>query len=374
LVAMAWREDAELQIDAKHEQDIKNDVELGKKYSAEADKELKASKDAEALKRLQRIGAEIADIANRTAAKTTWGDKRFSRFDYTFKLVEGKDVNAFSLPGGYIYFYEGMLKYVESDDELAGVVAHEIAHASLRHVATLQREQSKLNAIQLPLILVAILASAQGSNSAADVLGVSQLIGAAAGSGWSVRAEQAADYAGFQYMVKSKYDATGMLTMMERLAKDERNGPSIDWGIYRSHPPSRQRADSLTKYMVAANVPIRRSTVTTSYRATVKPGDDQTVQVLFGGRKIVALGGTDALKRADDIANRLNSFFDSGPDLFEITNGDDGIILGRRQPLFRLTPADAQASKTSVEELKREALRNLKTAAFGLAYKVWDTR
>jgi len=359
------------QDDAKHKQDIQNDIEAGKKYAEQADKELKVSQDAEANARLQRIGADIAAIANANPITALWGDKRFSAFPYSFKLVEGKDVNAFSLPGGYIYVYEGLIKYCESDDELAGVLAHEVAHASLRHVATLQREQSKLNAIQLPLILIAILAS---SNQAGNVIQGVGVLGTAIGSGWSVKAEEAADYGGFQYMLKSKYNPTGMLTLMERLARDEKNQPTIDWGIYQTHPPSRERADSLSHDMAEANVPIERSKVTTSFRATVKPGEDHSVDILFGKKKLVSFGGSDALQRADDTVVRLNSFFDDVPDLFEIGTGEDGAILGRRRPLIKLTADDAAVAKMTVEDLKKETVRNLRVALYGLAYRVWDLR
>jgi beta-barrel assembly-enhancing protease len=373
IVAVAWQQaDNPPVLDPKHEADVQNDKELGKKYSAEVDKELKASADGDGLKRVQRIGGEMAEIANRTLTKTLWGDKRFSPFDYQFKLVEGKDVNAFSLPGGYIYVYDGLLKYVESDDELAGVLAHEIGHAALRHVATLQREQSKLNAIQLPLILVAILAG--GSSGAAGALGLGSLVGTAVGNGWSVKAEQAADYAGFQYIAQSKYNPTGMLTMMERLARDERGGPNIDWGIYRTHPPSRERASALEADISRAGIPVQRSAVTTSYRATMRPGENLNVDVLFGGRRIVSFSGTDAIQRADELVPKLNTFMDSEPDLFDLEIDEDGIVLARRRALFQISPIDAEAAKRPLADYQKDVMRNLKTAIYGLAYRVWDTR
>ncbi|RYG44522.1 hypothetical protein EON79_14725, partial [bacterium] len=299
-------QEPKLSSDAQHQEDLKRDREMGQKYSAEADKELKASEDKDMIARVQRVGNAFAKIANENPVTALWGDKRLNTFDYTFKVVQGKDVNAFSLPGGYIYFYEGLVKYIESDDELAGVMAHEVAHASLRHVATLQREQSKFNAVSLPLILIAILAG--GTQGASGALTVSQLLSQATGSGWSVKAEKAADFAGFQYMEKSKYNPTGMLTMMERLARDERSGPAYDWGIYRSHPPSRERAEALTGYMKEAKIPIQRSEVTTSFRATSKPGDDGTVELFFGKKKLVSMAGDGAIERAATAVKRLNSY------------------------------------------------------------------
>ncbi|HEY0867169.1 MAG TPA: M48 family metalloprotease, partial [Fimbriimonas sp.] len=369
LAALAWS--AADEQDAKHAEDLKRDREEGKKYSEQVDKELKASTNAEMNERLQRIAKEITDIANRTRTSVLWGDKRLNTFDYTFKLVEGKDVNAFSLPGGYIYFYEGLVKYTESDDELAGVVAHEIAHASLRHLATLEREQEKVSRIQLPLVLLAILTG--GMSAAVNTMQVTGMVGQAIGSGWSVKAEQAADYTGLQYIVQSRYNATGMLTMMERLALDERNGPQIDWGIYQTHPPGRERANSLKRFLKEAQIPVRRSEVTTTFRTTVKPGDDGTVQIFFGDRPIVKLAGEDALLRADDAAKRLNAFFDSTPPLYDVSS-DSGDLLGRRQVLFRLTKRDADAAKTDLKALETQALLAIRSSLVRIQFRIWDIK
>ncbi|MEZ0325060.1 MAG: M48 family metalloprotease [Fimbriimonas sp.] len=340
LVREAWESaDDQAKDLSDHAKAVQSDKDEGKKYSALAEKELKLSKDTAMLERLQKIGTALAATANKGPVKATWGDKHFSQFDYTFKLVEDKDVNAFSLPGGYIYFNEGLIKFAESDDEIAGVVAHEIAHASLRHVATLQKEQSKLSAIQLPLIIAAILSG--NSETIGGVLTGTSLFGAAKQSGWSVRAEQAADFAGFQYMLKSDYDPTGMLTFMERLAREERSKPAIDWGIFRTHPPGRERADSLARNMQEAGVPIRRSKVASSFRATPKQVSPVQVEVLFGGRHIATLSGTDAVDRSTVVVERLNAFFDSMPELYDVSSGASGEVLGRNMTLLTITSNDA---------------------------------
>ena len=354
--------------EARHQRDVENDVKAGKAYSADVDKEAKPSEDKANIERVQRIGAELAKIANATPIQALWGDKHMSRFDYTFKVIQGKDVNAFSLPGGIIYVYDGLVKYVESDDELAGVLAHEITHASLRHVATLQREQSKLNIIQLPLLLLTILSGRP------EALMTGSLLSNAIGSGWSVKAEQAADYGGFQYMMQSKYNPTGLLTFMERLARDERMEPSIDWGIYRTHPPGRERAESLEGYMRANNVPIRRSQVTSSYKTTVQPGENASLDILFGKRKLFSLGGSQAIARSDDAVQKLNAFFDSQPQMYEVTVTDDGWVMGRRQGLLKIEPEDAATAKMGFDAYRAEALKQLRASVFTLSYRIWNSR
>lgn len=386
IVKAAWQQAAKAvpptkeELEAKrHGEEIEGDKALGKKYSLEVAKELDIVDDPANQMRVDRIGHELANIANSNQVVALWGDKRLSPFDYTFKIVTDKDkkhpddVNAFSLPGGYIYVYKGLLKFAESDDELAGVLAHEIAHAAFRHVATLQHEQSKLNAIQIPLVLIAIFTG--GASGAASGLGLSSLLGTAIGSGWSVRAEEAADYGGFQYLTKSKYDPTGMLTFMERLARKDLTEPlGYELGIYRTHPPSRDRANALIGYMKADNLPIRRSRVAQSFRVVAKPADNGTVQLTLGRRAIVSLAGDDALVRADQAVQKLNEFFDSVPEAFEVQPGSNGDLLARQEPLFALSQADATANKATLLELQRSTVSHIRAALFSIGYRVWDIR
>lgn len=381
LVERAWQEEAD---DAKsdlqekrHQEDLKSDREQGKKYVVEVEKELKVVTDKELQERVDRIGKEIAAIANKTHATASWGDRRLNPFDYTFKIVEDKDhldeVNAFSLPGGYIYVYKGLIDFAESDDELAGVLAHEVAHAAFRHIATLQHEQSKMTPYTIGAILAAVIFG--GTKSLGGALTGVSLISQAYASGWSVNAEKAADYGGFQYMLKSKYDPTGLLTFMERLAAKDRSAPTFyDLGIYRTHPPSRERADALIKYMREADIPIRRSRVASSLRAEAKPADNGSVMVTFGGKPLVSFGGNDALLRADAAVQRLNNFFDSVPEMYEVSTGDSGEILGRRQELLALSSEDASAANTSLDDLQKTTISRIKKALFKIGYRVWDVR
>jgi hypothetical protein len=367
LVAYAWQQSQD-EKDPRHVADLQSDRELGERFSKQVEQREKLSTNQEMVERVQKLGAEIAGIANQTPVEALWGDKRLNPFQYQFKVLEGKDVNAFSLPGGFIYVYEGLVKFAESDDELAGVLAHEVAHASLRHVATLRREQQRVQAIQLPAILAAILLG----GDAGAVMGAGNLIGTAVGSGWSVKAEQAADYAGFQYMRVTRFNPTGLLTFMERLAVEERNRPRIDWGIFRTHPPSRARAEALTGYMLSAGIPIRRSLVSSSLRVTMEPGENGAVVLRFGARPLISLVGETALSRADDYVPKLNALFDGGAELYEIQAGNDGWILARRRPIMQLNREDAMAANTDLQTLKQQTVRNLRSALFTIGFRVWD--
>lgn len=374
IVESAWQEkaaqDKQTRDQQRHKEELKNDVELGAKYAAQAEKELKPSKNQEFIDRVNRIGNELGAIANNNLVRVLWGDKRLNTYEYKFRVVEKDEVNAFSLPGGFIFVYEGLLKFTESDDELAGVLAHEIAHASFRHLATLQREQSKLDVITLPLILVSLIAG--GEQGAAGVT-LGTLTNQAKASGWSQQAEMSADYGGFQYMAMSKYNPVGLLTFMEKLAR-EQSAEFIDWGIYRSHPPSRERAAALETYLRQANIPIRRSEVSASFRTTVRKPESGPVELIFNRRRLFPIGGNEAEKRAESLAVTLNGFFDEVPSLVDVRSGQNGRIYFRNKLLFQFTPDDAEAAGVPLDVMASNAVRSIKRELYTLAFRVWDSR
>jgi Zn-dependent protease with chaperone function len=354
-----------------HAKAITDDEGMRKKFAAQVDKENKPTDDLKMQARVERIGNELAEIANTHQLIATWGDKRFTPFHYHFKVIKGTDVNAFSLPGGYIYVYEGLVTYVESDDELAGVIGHEISHAAFRHVATMIKNANKLDLITLPLMIASIFIGGGQLAPFGSALGLGKQ---GVESGWSVEAEKAADYGGFQILRLSKYNPVGMLTCMERFARDEHMGPSIEWGIYRDHPPSPERARSLTSYLNAANIPIRRSQVCLSYRAEVVPSSDGLAVIRFNGQRIHGFAGDDAIQRADASVDRLNEFFDLVPELYEARIGEDGNIYGRNRLLITITDADADAAKLTKAALAQQTLNAVRGALFTYGDRVWQSK
>lgn len=354
-----------IQAEERHKREIADDIKLGREIVTQVDKELPASENIEYKDRVQRIGQELAAIANKSLVKVTWGDPRLNAYTYEFKVLKGDEVNAFSLPGGFIYIYEGAVKFCETDDELAGILAHEVSHASFRHIATLRREQSKFDIINIPLILAAILSK---SPEAGNILVGADLLNRAVGSGWGIKAEEAADYGGLQYMMESKYNPVGMLTFMERLAFRDRAQPSANYSILQTHPPTAERARSLMSRLREKNVVIRRSLVSSTLRSSVLPGESGLVDLWFGKTRLFVFGGTDALTRADAAAGAIDQFFDSVPALYELTVKDNTKIVGQDRLLLEVSPDDGP-NPTQKVELTMSALKKL---LFDLNYRLWQ--
>jgi len=365
-VAAAQSTSDPLAIDAKHQKDIDNDIKQGADYAKQVEDHEKLSKDQDMQDRVKKIGAVMADIANHTHLIASWGDKRFSKYSYEFKVLQGKDVNAFSLPGGHVYVYEGLMKFVQSDDELAAVLGHEITHAALRHVATLQKEAANIQLASLPVVLATIFA---GSRVGSALPAVS-LINQSSMSGWSLKAETAADYGGFQLMSRSPYNPTACLTVNERLLQLEQSNPedSMDYGIFATHPPSVHRVEAMLADLRKANLPIQRSAVTTSYTTTLKKVDDG-IQAWFNNKLIYTFSGDDAEVRAEQAKKKLNAFFDAVPALYDVrANGED--VLGSDKVLFSIEQSDAAKQKLSVTALSSKAVASIQGALYNLTYQV----
>lgn len=355
--------------DPKHQEDINLDVSRGEDYSKRIAKQVEFSENEEYIERVETIGNALADIANTHKVDVSWGDERLSPFNYQFHVLKGEDVNAFSIPGGYIYIYEGLIEFAETDDELAGVIAHEIAHASFRHIAKMMDEQSKLNVVNLGAVLWAIFSK----GDAAKILLPTQLFNLALGSGWSIDAEIAADRGCVQYLMLSEYNALGVLTFMERLAYQNRLNPTFDWGIYQTHKPTEERAHDLTIELRANDVPFQRSEVTTTLRAVAKPGDGG-IEVWYAGTKIHLFAGDDAQSRSESAIMRLNSFFDAVPAMYELELRGNNTIYGRGRTLFSVEGPDASAQGVTFDGSVRKAYNAMEISVFSLGERMGEAR
>jgi len=339
-------------------QERPDEAKIGKEAAAEVEKESKLYTDPEAVKRVQRIGKAIAEVANSLEIPALYGSSEVVKFDYTFKIIDDKEVNAFSLPGGYVYVNKGLLDFVQSDHELAAVIAHEVVHAAHHHMIQLLREQEKLDNKIAILLLAGLLGKVPGPDLGNIVMGA-QLYRIAKVSGYGQQAERDADLAGIRYMMKANYNPVGMLTFLERLA---RKPEVVQWGIYQNHPESRERATYVLNALKALKVPINRRQVTDAAKATAREitVDGMPVAEVLLGDKVVFRpaneDGTPAIERAKQAALRINSALDNGLQLRDIRVPlDRAVVLAKGEPLIEISRADAELLHQEPMDVARSA-------------------
>lgn len=319
------------------------------------DKTIKMVTDPAILERVERIGKTVAAAAQPFEPDLT----------YTFKVIDSKDVNAFSLPGGYIYLNKGLIDRTESDDELAGVIGHEIAHAACHHLRQLMSKARKFDWATLAVLLAGAATGADVSHAAI----LTQVITQARVSGYGVKYETESDKFAVEYLMKTPYDPVGVLTFMEKLARDDsRRGGHVDMGIYQTHPLSKDRVDALIKILQQKQIPIDRRKVTSTLKVStkqVKVGGQPAGELWLGNTLITVLGeegNRTPKERVEAISGRLDALLNEKLSMMDVRLGPEerSIWIGKTR-ILQITPEDAKLSGKTEEDTARLAQKKLQS-------------
>lgn len=211
----------------------RQELDLGARYNQEILKQNPRYDDARLQAYIQRVGERVARSSHRNQLK------------YVFTLVDSPDVNAFALPGGYIYIHRGLLAYLNSEAELAAVLGHEVGHVTARHSV---RQQSQSMAWGL---LGQAAAIGTGVGAVGDVANV---MGNAFVRGYGRDMELEADGLGAQYLARAGYDPQAMIEVVkvlknqETFARDQaaKRGEAVPdsggyHGLFDTHPDNDRR-------------------------------------------------------------------------------------------------------------------------------------
>lgn len=193
----------------------------------------KVSTDKKLQDRVKRIGERIAAVSGR------------SDFAWEFTVIQDDTPNAFCLPGGKVFFYTGILKITENDDQIATVMGHEIAHALARHGAERMSMQSASN-IGAQVLAAALNVPAQYQNLYAQAYGVTSQVGLILP--YSRKFEHEADQIGVYLMWKAGYNPAQALKFWEnmaRLSKSSQKPPAF----LSTHPADDERIREIREYI-----------------------------------------------------------------------------------------------------------------------------
>src|SRR5260221_13206351 len=203
------------------------EVKAGRMLAAEVDKEAKFIDDPIITEYVNRVGQNIVLHSD-------------AKIPFTIKVIDSDEVNAFALPGGFFYVNKGLILAADNEAELAGVMAHEIAHVCARHA---MENEAKMRALDYGLLAGMIL----GGGIIGNVLyNTGGMVEGMAFLKFSRGAEEEADRLGIQYMWAAGYDPNAMATMFEKLeAKNKKKHGTIS-RLFASHPaPPERRAAAI---------------------------------------------------------------------------------------------------------------------------------
>lgn len=202
---------------------LETEIKIGKQYSMQVDNSVKMVQDPVVNEYVNRIGQNL--VRNSDA-----------KVPFTIKVIDSDEINAFALPGGFFYVNSGLILAADEEAELAGVMAHEIAHVCARHA---MRQMTRATIAQIgtiPLIFV-------GG-------GIGYGIYEAAGLGLPLtfmkfqrNFEAEADYLGLQYMYKTGYDPQAFISFFEKIQAKEKKKPGAIAKAFASHPQTPDRIE-----------------------------------------------------------------------------------------------------------------------------------
>jgi predicted Zn-dependent protease len=214
---------------------LEKEIALGKQMAQEVERQAKIIGDPIMAEYVNRIGQNL--VRNSDA-----------KVPFTIKLLDSEVVNAFALPGGFLFVNSGLILMADSESELAGVMAHEIAHVAARHGTKQVTRGEIVNWASIPLIFM----GGWTGYAIRQSLGIAIPLGLLQ---FSQKYEREADYLGLQYLYKSGYDPNSFVDFFERMQSIEKKKPGTLTKVFSTHPMTSSRIklaqDEIQKILVA---------------------------------------------------------------------------------------------------------------------------
>jgi len=199
------------------------EIAIGKQYSVEVERSAKLLTDPVINEYVNRVAQNVARNSD-------------LKIPLTVKVIDDPSLNAFALPGGFLYVNTGLLMAAEEEDQVAGVIGHEIAHVAARHWASQMTKMTFAQYAMLPLIFIPMSYPVYMGVMEAYMQGVPLAF-----LKFNRGAEAEADYLGIQYMYKAGYDPNSYVAFFGKVMEEERRMPGSMPQVFMDHPPTGDR-------------------------------------------------------------------------------------------------------------------------------------
>lgn len=200
---------------------LEKEIALGKQLAQEVEREAKIIDDPVIAEYVNRVGQNL--VRNSDA-----------KVPFTIKVLDSEEVNAFALPGGFFFVNSGLILKADNEAELAGVMAHEIAHVAARHGTRQATRGAIINYASIPLIFMGGWTGYAIQQGAGLAIPLGFL-------NFSRGFEREADFLGLQYLYKSGYDPTAFVDFFEKLQSMEKKKPGTITKVFSTHPMTADR-------------------------------------------------------------------------------------------------------------------------------------
>ena len=202
---------------------VEKQIAMGKQYAQQVESSVKLIQDPVVTEYVNRVGQNL--VRNSDA-----------QVPFTIKVIDSDDINAFALPGGFFYVNSGLILAADEEAELAGVMAHEIAHVAACHAARENTRGSLMQMATIPLIFVGGGVGYAAYEAAGLAVPLTFMH-------FSRGFETEADYLGLQYMYKSGYDPQAFISFFEKVQAQEKKKPGTLAKAFSTHPQTPDRIE-----------------------------------------------------------------------------------------------------------------------------------
>lgn len=333
------------------ERDLEKEQELGRKLAKDIEKQYEVVKDLAQNSLLQKIGNKLAAVSD------------LEGMTYHFKILNKEGVNAFSLPGGYIYVTADLLDYIQSDDELAGVLAHEMAHIIHNHALKQTEDNTKYSLMTILAVLL---------TREPDVAVLGKLTTITFLNQYSREYEEEADLTALELLMKAGYNPGGLLTFLERLYTQESFKPEVNWGIFQTHPATGDRVNYIRDKLIEKGMDIDRRVITDYLKVSTKyiyEGPLCTGIIYIDETPVLNLsfsGNEDIyLLKISEAAQNLDQYLSTDLAPYEIrvlTEGVASSLLIRNNAVISLEDSETIGLNKSSSEVLKESKEKIEEA------------
>jgi predicted Zn-dependent protease len=223
---------------------IEKEIALGQEMAQEVEKQSRIFGDPVVTEYVNRLGQNLVRNSD-------------SKMPFRIKVIDSDEVNAFALPGGFMFVNTGLLLRAEDEAELAGVMAHEVAHVAARHGTKQATRGTIINYATLPLVFLGGWAGVALREAAALALPLGVLH-------FSRTMEQQADHLGLQYMYRAGYDPNAFVDFFERIESLEKKKPGTISRLFATHPITGSRITHAQRQIQSELKPLDQYVVDTS--------------------------------------------------------------------------------------------------------------
>lgn len=310
----------------------KQEVAIGRDVAESIEKQYEVLDDPELQERVDRIGRSLVAVCRRPD------------LPYSFKVLNVDEVNAMAAPGGFIYVFRGLIDLMPTDDELAGIIGHEIGHVVKRH---------SMSQLEKSLGMTILMGGIFGDRGVMlQAVALNAIV-----AGYSRSDEREADKMGYELSVAAGYNQYGMLMGLTKLYE---LNPTHKSDLFSDHPETGARMKLVNRYLDENKVTVK-----------VKALDDGNAQVVRGDWSLppitVPVGNTRQLYRAYLVAGRVFAALntpDYNPNYYVLdSDGTNLQIYYDDQLIITLSPEDAWAAGLALDELAAEYLSSLRKLA-----------